>query len=329
MTNSLHYPDEERARIHLGINEVLQSLQASKKRKRVSSDQNRVTESAQQVGSTCGSVSSTMNDNGDNVNGDSFSDVLQDASQSTPDFGDFSQQLSSHASTSTHTMQNSSSATSTAAAALAAHMAPQNNDISFGSTNSGTDGAALVDSSFDTSGGDSSQNRQTLYNLVPFNATGGTAAAVQAAREASNGGPKPPVGSDEWHKVRRDNHKEVERRRRETINEGINELAKIVPGCEKNKGSILQRAVNYILQLKTAQDKSNETRALEKVVLEQVVDELSGRVDNLKKELKNAWAENERIKAENIKLKRTLANANVQVEGGDDAIGEMENGEDT
>ena len=121
----------------------------------------------------------------------------------------------------------------------------------------------------------------------------------------------------------------VERRRRETINEGINELAKIVPGCEKNKGSILQRAVNYILQLKTAQDKSNETRALEKVVLEQVVDELSGRVDNLKKELKNAWAENERIKAENIKLKRTLANANVQVEGGDDAIGEMENGEDT
>jgi len=42
----------------------------------------------------------------------------------------------------------------------------------------------------------------------------------------------------------------VERRRRETINEGINELAKIVPGCEKNKGSILQRAVQIFNDLK-------------------------------------------------------------------------------
>src|SRR5271154_5227096 len=42
---------------------------------------------------------------------------------------------------------------------------------------------------------------------------------------------RPQVGSEEWHKQRRDNHKEVERRRRETINDGISELAKIVPGC--------------------------------------------------------------------------------------------------
>jgi hypothetical protein len=42
----------------------------------------------------------------------------------------------------------------------------------------------------------------------------------------------------------------VERRRRETINEGINEIAKIVPGCEKNKGSILARAVQFITHRK-------------------------------------------------------------------------------
>jgi bHLH factor len=46
--------------------------------------------------------------------------------------------------------------------------------------------------------------------------------------------------------MRRDNHKEVERRRRETINEGINDIAKMVPNSDKNKGSILRQAVKYI-----------------------------------------------------------------------------------
>ncbi|KAK2749843.1 basic helix-loop-helix protein [Myotisia sp. PD_48] len=87
-----------------------------------------------------------------------------------------------------------------------------------------------------------------------------TAAAVYAAREAQaqaqvhsqlqqQMAPKPNVGSAEWHQIRKNNHKEVERRRRETINEGINEIAKLVPGCEKAKGSILQRAIQYINKL--------------------------------------------------------------------------------
>jgi len=75
--------------------------------------------------------------------------------------------------------------------------------------------------------------------------------------------PKPPVGSDEWLKQRRANHKEVERRRRETINEGINELAKLIPEDEKNKGRIIARAVQYIQHLKE-QEASN----LEKWTLE-------------------------------------------------------------
>ncbi|KAG0252214.1 basic helix-loop-helix protein [Mortierella polycephala] len=60
---------------------------------------------------------------------------------------------------------------------------------------------------------------------------------------------KPVPGSEEWHKMRRDNHKEVERRRRETINAGINDLAKSIPNSEKNKGSILRQAVKYIRNL--------------------------------------------------------------------------------
>lgn len=130
-----------------------------------------------------------------------------------------------------------------------------------------------------------------------------------AAADGNPNGPKPAVGSDEWHKVRRDNHKEgkstlsfhhwcsmtniatVERRRRETINEGINELAKIVPGCEKNKGSILARAVQFITQLKENETQNIEKWTLEKLLTEQAIAELSSSCDKLKAECQRAWDE--------------------------------------
>jgi hypothetical protein len=63
----------------------------------------------------------------------------------------------------------------------------------------------------------------------------------------------------------------VERRRRETINEGINELAKIVPNCEKNKGQILQRTVTYIQQLQDNERQSSKNLGYEKMTLEQAL----------------------------------------------------------
>ncbi|KAF9020029.1 basic helix-loop-helix protein [Haplosporangium bisporale] len=69
---------------------------------------------------------------------------------------------------------------------------------------------------------------------------------------------KPVAGSEEWHKLRRDNHKEVERRRRETINQGITELATIITCTEKNKGQILKEAVKYIQGVQLAQAKLTE-----------------------------------------------------------------------
>jgi hypothetical protein len=102
---------------------------------------------------------------------------------------------------------------------------------------------------------------------------------------------KPAVGSEEWHKMRKDNHKEVERRRRETINEGINELAKIVPGCEKNKGSILQRAVSFITQLKENETQNIEKWTLEKLLTEQAIAELSQSNDKLKQECDRLYRE--------------------------------------
>ncbi|KAH7349422.1 helix-loop-helix DNA-binding domain-containing protein [Plectosphaerella cucumerina] len=102
---------------------------------------------------------------------------------------------------------------------------------------------------------------------------------------------KPDVGSEEWHKMRKDNHKEVERRRRETINEGINELAKIVPNCEKNKGSILQRAVTFINQLKENETQNIEKWTLEKLLTEQAIAELSTSNDKLKQECERLYKE--------------------------------------
>ncbi|CAZ82326.1 unnamed protein product [Tuber melanosporum] len=121
--------------------------------------------------------------------------------------------------------------------------------------------------------------------------------------------PKPQVGTEEWHRVRRDNHKEVERRRRETINEGINELAKIVPGCEKNKGSILQRAVQYIQQLKESEASNIEKWTLEKILTEQAIAELSANNEKLQKECERAWREAET-------WKKSCLQAGVTREGG-------------
>ncbi|KAK1835181.1 hypothetical protein QBC39DRAFT_388885 [Podospora conica] len=103
--------------------------------------------------------------------------------------------------------------------------------------------------------------------------------------------PKPTVGSEEWHKMRKDNHKEVERRRRETINEGINELSKIVPNCERNKGQILQRAVSFIQQLKENEHQNIEKWTLEKLLTEQAIAELSQSNDKLKSECERLYRE--------------------------------------
>ncbi|KAI8877799.1 hypothetical protein K501DRAFT_229606 [Backusella circina FSU 941] len=103
---------------------------------------------------------------------------------------------------------------------------------------------------------------------------------------------KPPVGSDEWHRLRRENHKQVERRRRETINEGINDIARIVPGCEKNKGSILHRAAAYIRQLKENESSTLEKWTLEKLLTDQAINELNRQVEILKVELDRVHQEN-------------------------------------
>lgn len=191
------------------VDQALQQMKASNKRKRETSDQG----GDPKHPSSRRTSSNNLNGNGHDA-GDMSRGLYSDASSSSQDFSALSQHLVRHVNNANHGLPDNSNASSTAAAALAGIIpqltVPQPTELSFVSTGSGTDGDQQLDSSFSLGVPDNGQNpnvQGSPYNLSGFQ--GGTSAQLQAAREASNGGgPKPPVGSDEWHKVRRDNHKE-------------------------------------------------------------------------------------------------------------------------
>ena len=97
---------------------------------------------------------------------------------------------------------------STAAAALSAQLNNSDNqNLSFVSTDAGAD--ERPGESFDSGEAPSMQNAQNSpYSLAPY--TPGVAGTqMQTAGAGTNGSAqKPLVGTEEWHKVRRDNHKE-------------------------------------------------------------------------------------------------------------------------
>ena len=83
--------------------------------------------------------------------------------------------------------------------------------------------------------------------------------------------------------------KEVERRRRGNINEGINELGRIVPNGsgEKAKGAILSRAVQYIHHLKENEARNIEKWTLEKLLMDQAMGDLQAQLE----EVRRMWDE--------------------------------------
>ncbi|KAF9238639.1 hypothetical protein BU15DRAFT_88282 [Melanogaster broomeanus] len=97
------------------------------------------------------------------------------------------------------------------------------------------------------------------------------------------------MGTDEWARQRKDNHKEVERRRRGNINEGITELGRIVPNSsgEKAKGAILARAVQYIHHLKENEARNIEKWTLEKLLMDQAMGDLQAQLE----EVRRLWDE--------------------------------------
>ncbi|KIS69937.1 uncharacterized protein UMAG_02449 [Mycosarcoma maydis] len=86
----------------------------------------------------------------------------------------------------------------------------------------------------------------------------------------------------ELDRQRKDNHKEVERRRRSAINDGIVQLSHIVPGCDAkntNKGAIIHAAVRYIQDLKHNEASNIEKWTLEKLLMDQAMGDLTAQLD--------------------------------------------------
>ena len=193
----------EQERAASAVNEALQILKANNaKRKRDGPGSNGPAEDPRRPASKRVSASNQMNGNGHDSSDPSGSSFLPSSASTSNDFSTLSQQLAHHAS-----RTNQENASSTAAAALAGIMPsltiPQPTELSFASTASGSDGERQLDPSFDLGGQDNGQSHHPMPYNLPM------AAQVQAAREASSAASsKPPVGSEEWQKVRRDNHKE-------------------------------------------------------------------------------------------------------------------------
>lgn len=87
-------------------------------------------------------------------------------------------------------------------------------------------------------------------------------------------------------KIRKESHKEVERRRREVINTGISDLARMVPNCgDCGKGGIIQRAIQYIQHLKEAESRNAERWSMNKVLADQTIAELTAALEVYKAEV--------------------------------------------
>ncbi|KAJ2742336.1 basic helix-loop-helix protein [Coemansia sp. BCRC 34301] len=96
----------------------------------------------------------------------------------------------------------------------------------------------------------------------------------------------PEQGSEEWLRQRRLAHKEVEQRRRDVINSGIDRLAELVPGAERHRGRIVNQAVDYIHRLKEAEAQNIEKWTIEKLLADQVISGLTNQLEQMKQENK-------------------------------------------
>ncbi|PFH50389.1 hypothetical protein AMATHDRAFT_61224 [Amanita thiersii Skay4041] len=132
------------------------------------------------------------------------------------------------------------------------------------------------------------------------------ASAAAPATTGRRGARSAAMGTDEWTRQRKDNHKEVERRRRGNINEGINELGRIVPNGngEKAKGAILSRAVQYIHHLKENEARNIEKWTLEKLLMDQAMGDLQAQLEEMKRLWDEERAARQRAESELDLLRR-------------------------
>ena len=95
-----------------------------------------------------------------------------------------------------------------------------------------------------------------------------------------------------------------------------------MPGCEKNKGSILQRAVQYITQLRDNESRNIEKWTLEKMLTDQALSEVTSSLDKLKDDLHRARSSAEQYKRICLDNGIDLKDENDENAGGTDDDGE-------
>ncbi|KAJ2256671.1 basic helix-loop-helix protein [Coemansia sp. RSA 455] len=110
--------------------------------------------------------------------------------------------------------------------------------------------------------------------------------AAEASKRKAAAEGAPEAGSEEWLRLRRLAHKEVEQRRRDVINTGIDRLAELVPGAERHRGRIVNQAVDYIHRLKETEAQNIEKWTIEKLLADQVISGLTNQLEQLKRENK-------------------------------------------
>ena len=126
------------------------------------------------------------------------------AQQNNNDINSIGEEVARH-------VANANATSSAAAAVLAANMpqltVPRPTELSFPSTNSVNEEDRQIDSSFDMGNENQTQHSEGIsYNLDGYSGANGE----QTSTPSAGGMQKPAVGTDEWHKVRKDNHKEGE-----------------------------------------------------------------------------------------------------------------------
>ncbi|WVQ96493.1 hypothetical protein IAU59_003598 [Kwoniella sp. CBS 9459] len=125
-----------------------------------------------------------------------------------------------------------------------------------------------------------------------------------------------PIEPQEYARLKKDSHKEVERRRRENINDGINEIAQLIPGGleKQGKGNLLKRAATYIIEMSEKVARADEEagkREAEKLDLEAQLAHLQAQLrDEHARSLRfeTSWREAEdRAASSNFELERLKA----------------------
>ncbi|KAJ3415813.1 basic helix-loop-helix protein [Chytridiales sp. JEL 0842] len=136
------------------------------------------------------------------------------------------------------------------------------------------------------SNGNVNHNHNHHHNNNNNNNNGTASQSANMSSNSSNAGD--PTNShmftQEWLNQRRQVHREVERKRREAINDGLSELASVIPDGDRRKGKLIKRAVQYIQSLKEKEQTERDKWTVEKLLCEQAISELSQTVEALKKE---------------------------------------------